>query len=76
MNQDDIIATLARIDERTEHILNHIKKLNGVISEHDKEISYLQKIQERHSTYFKLIGALVMITVAIVAAVLDKLILK
>ncbi len=76
MDQEEIIATLARIDERTEHILNHLKKLNGTVSEHDEAINELQTVQERHKTYFKLIGTAILIIVTIICAVLDKVFLR
>ena len=54
-------------------ILEHLKKLNGTVREHDEAINKLQTVQERHKTYFKLIGTVILIIVTVICAVLDKI---
>ncbi len=57
MNPEELLPRIARIDERTKLILQRLDKINGKIEDHEKRIESLEKEQEKHKSYFKMIGA-------------------
>ena len=73
MDHEKYAETLIRIDERTIHILDELKRLNGTVKKHNEEIENLKTTQERHRTYFKIIGSAIGIIVIVVCALLPFL---
>ncbi len=68
-----LFQELGEIKGIQNQILEHLKKLNGTVREHDEAINKLQTVQERHKTYFKLIGTVILIIVTVICAVIDKI---
>lgn len=56
MFDEGVKQAIARIDERTHMILERLDKINGKLEEHEKRITDIEKIQAKHSSYFKIFG--------------------
>ncbi|ADB58547.1 hypothetical protein [Archaeoglobus profundus] len=68
-----LFETLGEIKGTQNQILEHLKKINGTIRTHDEEIGNLKTTQERHKTYFKIMGSVVGIIVVVFCALLPFL---
>ena len=68
-----LFKELGEIKGAQNQILNRLDKINGTIRTHDEEIDNLRTTQERHKTYFKIIGSAIGIIAAIFCALLPFL---
>ena len=68
-----LFKELGEIKGIQNQILNRLDKINGTIQTHDEEIENLRTTQERHKTYFKIMGSAIGIIVIIVCALLPFL---
>jgi len=73
MFDEDVKQAIARIDERTHIILERLDKINGRLEEHEKRITDIEKIQAKHSSYFKIFGGVLTTLGAILISVANKL---
>jgi len=68
-----LFKELGEIKGIQNQILNRLDKINGTIQTHDEEIENLRTTQERHKTYFKIMGSVIGIIALIISALLPSL---
>ncbi|WP_456478129.1 hypothetical protein [Geoglobus ahangari] len=67
----DAIQLLGELNGKVDRVLCELQKLNGKVAKHEDRLDKQDKIIERHSTYFRIVGFVVSIIVAVIGAIVS-----